>query len=85
MANVVFSESVSLDSAEVFVLVANESGKSFIEDNLKSLFGKDVSKGVIEESFVWKNQKLQYGNGRRDQESYNSRCGKERIKYDGQS
>lgn len=45
--NVVFSESLNLDTAEVFVFVSNDSGNSFIEGALSSTFGEVFSKDVF--------------------------------------
>lgn len=45
--NVVFSESACTDNADVVVLVANESGKDFIENKLTSIYGDVVSAAII--------------------------------------
>ena len=49
MVDVIFAENIDFKSADVFVLVADETGKSFISDKLKMLFGAEISKGISDE------------------------------------
>ena len=56
MIDVVFSVDVDFKSANVLVLVADETGKSFVSEKLKMFFGTEISKGISEEC-----EELTYG------------------------
>lgn len=56
MIDVIFTEDIDFNSADVFVLVADGAGNGFVSDKFDMIFGSEVSKGISKEC-----GKLAYG------------------------